>query len=168
MNRSLTADAAADAALREALLREFPTLADDEPALLDTLDGISDFPERCRALIVSSFDDETMAEALAARVKKMASRKSRLEDRAARKKYLVQAAMETAARRRFDFPEATVTLTKGSRHVIVTDEKALPDAYVKIIRKPIKADIKTALEGGDEVPGAVLSNPAPTISIRQG
>jgi len=168
MNRSLQADAASDAALREALLREFPTLAEDEPALTDTLDGISDFPERCRALIVSSLDDETMAEALTARIRKMASRKSRLEDRVMRKQFLVQAAMEAAARKRFDFPEATVTLTKGSRHVIVTDEAALPDAYVKIIRKPVKADIKAALDAGDDVPGAALSNPAPTISIRQG
>lgn len=166
MNGRLDTEAAADAALREALLREFPTLADDEPALIDTLDGISDFPERCRALIVSHLDDKAMVAALSIRVDEMQGRAARLTERAQRKKLLVQAAMQAAARKRFEFPEATLTMGKGRAKVIITDAEKVPDKFCKTERTPKKSEIHDAIEAGETVPGAELSNAEPTLSVR--
>lgn len=166
MTERLEIEAAADAALREALLREFPTLAEDEPTLTDTLDGISDFPERCRAIICSHLDDKAMVAALAIRIDEMQARKSRLDERLKRKKALVQAAMQAAGRKRFEFPEATLTMAKGRRRVIITDADAVPDIYCRIERTPDKTVIHDEIEAGGTVAGAELSNAEPTLSVR--
>jgi len=166
MNGRLDNDAAADAALREALLREFPSLADDEPTLTDTLDGISDFPERCRALICSHLDDKAMVAALSIRVDEMQGRAARLTERAQRKKLLVQAAMNAAGRKRFEFPEATLTMAKGRRKVVITDAERIPDRFCKTERTPVKSAIHEAIEAGETVDGAELSNAEPTLSVR--
>jgi hypothetical protein len=49
--------------------------------------------------------------------------------------------------------------------VVITDEEALEDRFVRIIREPQKSEIKKALKDGEVVEGAVLSNPATTVVV---
>jgi len=167
MTRSLQPEAAADAEMREELLRRFPSLADDEPALNDTLDGVSNLPDRCRAVIVSALEDEALAEMLAGRVKAYGNRKLRLAERAQHKRAIVQAAMEAAGRKRFDFPEATLSISKGVAKVVITDESALVDPYVRVKREPDKKLIGDDLKAGLAVEGATLSNPMPVLHVSE-
>lgn len=169
---NLQRHAAADLMLREELLRQFPTLADDEPALVDTLDGESDFDQRVRAVVVSALADEDLAEGLTAALKarkaEWEKRIVRLQERAHAKRLSIQAAMEIAGRQRFEFPEATVSIrTPGKGKVIVTDESKLGPRFWR--HKPAEVDkvaIGEALDAGETVDGATRSNPMPTLQIK--
>lgn len=174
MNPDLHRAATADKALRDELLRQFPTLADDEPALVDTLDGESDFDEHVRAVVVSAMSDEDLAkglkEALKSRKADWEKRIVRLQERAYSKRLVILQAMEIAGRKRFEFPEATVSIrAPGKGMVIVTDERALaadPRFWRPIAPEPDKVAIGEALDAGETVEGATRSNPMPTLQIK--
>lgn len=173
MSPDLQRAAAADKALREELLRQFPTLGEDEPALVDTLDGESDFDEHVRAVVVSALADEDLAEGLTAALKarkaEWEKRIVRLQERAYTKRLAIQTAMELAGRKRFEFPEATVYIrAPGKGKVIVTDESKLDDPRFWRA-KPAEIDkiaIGEALDAGETVEGATRSNPMPTLQIK--
>jgi hypothetical protein len=61
----------------------------------------------------------------------------------------------------------TASVRKGSASVVITDDAAIPPEYM---RQPApvadKAAIAKALKDGREVPGAVLRNGAPGLTIR--
>jgi hypothetical protein len=79
---------------------------------------------------------------------------------------LLQFMQETGAKT-LPLPEATLTLAAGSRKVVGDlDPAALPDTLVRIKREPDRTAIKQALEKGEFVPGASLSNATPTLQIR--
>jgi hypothetical protein len=50
-----------------------------------------------------------------------------------------------------------VSITKPRTRVNITDVNELPQGYFVTERKPKSADIKAALERGDEIPGAELA-----------
>jgi hypothetical protein len=66
--------------------------------------------------------------------------------------------------------QATLSLAAGRPKVIIGDAAAdrLPDALVstQIVRTPNKAAIRAALEAGDIVEGACLSNATPVLQVR--
>jgi hypothetical protein len=64
-------------------------------------------------------------------------------------------------------PHHTVSLSRGAAAVIVTDEAAIPNTYLTTKTAPDKAAIRSAISHGIEVPGAVLANGAPVLSIRK-
>lgn len=158
-----------DRRLRDELLRLFPQLAEDEKALLDTLDGESDLDAQVRAVVLSILTDEGLVMGLEATIDMLGKRRLRLEERALTKRALVLAAIQNAGRKRFEFPEATVYTAKGKDKVIITDEDALAAQYWK--PQPAKVDkalIGDDLRAGVEVDGATLSNGADVLHIKKG
>jgi hypothetical protein len=73
--------------------------------------------------------------------------------------------MDTADIKKAELPEATLSIRNGPPRVIITNEHELPDHYVRIKREPDKTKIKAAIQGGDHVPGAALSNSETTLAI---
>jgi hypothetical protein len=61
----------------------------------------------------------------------------------------------------------TVTLQTPPAAVIITNEAAIPNTYLTTKTTPDKAAIRSAISRGMEVPGAVLTNGAPVLSIRK-
>jgi len=59
------------------------------------------------------------------------------------------------------------SLALGPVSVLLTDADLVPDEYVRIERHIQLTPIRAAIEAGAEVPGAVLSNPAPVLRIRK-
>ena len=57
------------------------------------------------------------------------------------------------------------SIRTGQPKVIVTDETAIPEACVRITRKPNLTVIKGMIEIGVPVPGATLSNAEPTLAM---
>lgn len=158
-----------DRALRDELLRRFPSLADDEQVLLDTLDGESNFDRQILAVLRSADHDEMLAEGIAARLDDLQTRKTRLVERVAQKRAAILAAMQMADRKKVELPDATVSVRAVPATVIITDEALIPPAYFEPQAPRLsKAAIKTALNAGTDVPGAVLSNGGATLSIRKG
>lgn len=76
------------------------------------------------------------------------------------------AIMEALNIAKFKHPEFTVSVQAGRPGVVVTDAAALPTEYVRVETSPDLTKIKAALARGDEIPGATLSNSAPTIVVR--
>lgn len=159
---------AAEDVLREItyLLEGFPQLADDEELLRDTLEGSTDFNEVMDKLLGMMRESETLAEAVSARVGKLRERQTRLTHRAQFYRGLMHRLLEKTGLKSVALPEAKISVVNAPDKVIITDEAAIPDAFMRITKEPNKAAIKTALKNGEYVSGATLSNPGTTIQVR--
>lgn len=155
--------------LRDTLLREYPALEGDDVALNDTLQGMDDFEERAVAWLRAAAEQEARADALASMIETMQARKQRLKGSAERLRGDVLDALQVVGMARpIRAPDMTVSVSPGRRKVIVTNEDAIPDVFCKIERKPLKNIIAAELARGIDVPGAILSNPVPYLSVRRG
>jgi hypothetical protein len=155
--------------LRDHLRCLYPAMADEE--LFDTLDGECALTDALAQVIDSAENDRTLCDALGARIKEMQARQKRIEERIEHKREFAATVMESAGIKKLSLPAATVTLTPRSPKVIVTDEAALPAAYFTTPDPPAprvdRRKLAEALKYGEDVPGALLSNSRPTITIRR-
>jgi hypothetical protein len=163
--QSLNRVAQEHAALLAELLGRWPELATDEETLADTLEGVSRLPEAIAAVIRSALDDEADCTSIAERIKHLQARRKRLEERADRKRALALHFCQEGRLQRIPAPDftASVSMTKG--RVIITDDRALGDAWMRIKKESDKTKIGEALRLGVQVDGAELSNPAPTLRV---
>ncbi len=151
--------------LRERLQAEFPEA--DDNTLQDTLEGLSSLPEALAAVVRSYLDDIDLAAALGMRIGDMEERLSRFEQRADKKRELITSVMERANIKKLAESDFTVSLRAVPPSVVVIDEAEIPQDYWK--PQPPRLDrqgISAALKGGSAIPGAALSNPEMTISVR--
>lgn len=152
---------------RGLLISEFPELQEDTLALADTLDGISMLPDVLASLLRSAIEDEAIADTLSnVIIKANQERRDRFERRAAKRRQMVQALMEQAGMTKLERPDLTASIRNVPPGVVITDEAALPDQFIKITRTPKKADIRDALGRGETVEGALLGNASQTLTIR--
>jgi hypothetical protein len=151
--------------LRRRLLATFPDL--DDQTLADTLEGATNLKEALAALIRSTLEDECMAKALKERIDVMRARLTRLEARAGNKRLIALDAMQSAEMRKLVEPDFTASLRVSPLSVFILSENELPIGFlVPQPPKPDKRAILEALTQGALVPGAVLGQSKPSISIR--
>jgi len=139
----------------------------DADALLAVIEA--EVPDAAAVLLglVRAVDEaETAMEGVASRMQSLAERQRRYRAKAETYRGLLFSIMDTMGQKKWKHPEATVSITDGRPGVVVTDEAALPEAFVRIKREPDKAAIKAALERGELVNGAGLSNGLASLSIR--
>jgi hypothetical protein len=148
------------------LLAEYPQLVDDEELFRDTLEGNTRFNEIMDRLLSEMRDNETLAEASAARIGKIRERQTRLTHRMNFYRGLMHRLLTLTGLKSVALGEAKISVVKSSDKVIITDENAIPDEFVKITREPNKTAIKNALKSGQYIPGATLSNGGTSISVR--
>jgi hypothetical protein len=151
--------------LRERLEAEFPEA--DEEALLDTLEGMTRLTDMLAEVLRSCLEDQSFAAALKARVADMQARLSRFEERARKKRELVAAVMENAGLKKLMEPDFTVSLRPARAPLVIIDEESVPGDFWK--PQPAKLDrqgLIVALGAGRDIPGALLGNPAMTLSVR--
>lgn len=149
--------------LRAELLTEHPDI--DERTLADSLEGETDLQDTVVRFIVQSLEDKCTAEALNDRLKDMTERRNRISSRSDKRRAIALALMTAAGLRKLEQPDFTASLRSTPPKVIVTDEDALPDAFVKLTRTPDKLALREALARGDYVNGASLSNGSETLAI---
>lgn len=166
MNPQIEAMIAAYDATRTTLLSEYPELAEDERTLRDTLEGETELPDACIKTVRSAREDEALAKALKSMMDNMAKRYKRLLALADAKRRVVLSAMDRAGIKRIDAPDLTITTGSSKPSVIITDEGALPDQFVRIKREPDKAALGKALADGVSIPGALLSNGGKHLIVR--
>lgn len=151
--------------LRERLKAQFPEL--DDADLIDTLDGEYDVRETCARMLRAAEDDAMMVDGIAARQEQLAARKARLNARIERIRAAVLTAMQETGIRKIEEPEFTASVSRKAPALHITDETGLPDAFVKIERKPDKKAIREALKSGAEVAGAMLDNGGIQLTVRR-
>lgn len=153
---------------RDSLLTAFPELADDEQALLDTTEGVTDLQPLLAAMVRAAREDEAMSEALKAMLADMNERKQRLLQRAKKRLDAVAQVMDAAGIKKLLQPDFTASVKVSPPVAEIVDESLLPDALCRIVttRHPDKAIITEKLRNHDPVPGAVLGNGSRSLTIR--
>lgn len=151
---------------RDALLAYDPELLSDELTLTDTLDGCTDAGDFITYWCRQAREDEAMATGLSTMLADMQMRKQRLLARAEKRRDVALALMDAIGEKKIVRPDITISVSPGRQKVIVSDETALPDAFVRIKREPNKTAILEELEQGKPVAGATLSNRTSILAIR--
>lgn len=144
----------------------FPDLLDDDDTWLLALESETDVKEYLRTVERKREDAAALEEALSLTIDALRQRKARFERREQAMRALMFSAMQTADLTRLEMPEATLSIRQGTPKVVITDEAAIPDEFVRIKREPDKALIKTALNNFEDVPGATMSNVEPVLAVR--
>ncbi len=148
------------------LLADYPQLADDQELLKDTLEGNTRFNELMERFLGEMRENETLAEAVSERIGRLRERQTRLTHRAQFFRALMHRLMDFAGIKALNLPEAKISVVNSPDKVIITDESAIPDAFMRVTKEPNKTAIKNALKNGSNVTGATLSNGGTTIQVR--
>jgi hypothetical protein len=151
-------------ALRETLLREDPEI--DERTLADTVEGISNYPDMLAEIVRGALYDEMMVDAIKARIAGMAARLDRFETRAAKRRQIVRDSMVETGLDKLVQPDFSASLRRSSPAVQVIDATLIPQTFWEPRPHLRRAELLTALKDGAEIPGATLSNPFLSLSVR--
>jgi hypothetical protein len=152
----------------KALLQSDAQLDVDEQAIktaLDTDPSVVQPDELLRRIVVAIVFAEAREAESKVIAASMTARQKRYDTRADWLRELLFDVMAALERRSFAAPLATVSIRPGKASVVITDEQALPDAYVRTKREPDKAALLEGLMQGEIIPGAVLSNPMPVVAL---
>lgn len=149
-----------------ALRVQFPQLADDEDLLIDVLEGETNFHDVIAVLAKEIKVSKGQVSGIKEVIKELKDRQSRYEAREEFARGLIHKLMEMAGVKKLTLPVATVNITNVAPSVVITDEDAIPDTFMRIKKEPNKSAIKSAIEAGQSVSGAVMSNGSTTVSIR--
>lgn len=152
---------------RARLLADDPDLAHDEAALVELLgDADGDVQGILARLLRGAVHAAAMASSAQDMATNLRARQDRYKRRADTMRATAFAILDAIGQRRVELPDLTAAIRTGVPSVVVTDEMDLPDTYIRVTRAPDKAALLTDLKRGVEIPGAQLSNSAPTIMIK--
>lgn len=148
------------------LMAEVPELAEDEGLRLDTLEGCTEGIEALRIIVRLMQEADAFASGLDATIEQMQARKARFVKQVATYRDLIQRIMEAAEVAKVQVPEATLSLRPGPPKVVIGAEDEIPAEYFRHEIRPNLSAIRDALKAGTSVPGASLSNGAPSLTVR--
>lgn len=146
--------------LRARLSSEDPDLAAE---FADAEGTINDILAR---LLRGSVDAGDLADAARARAAEIKQRQARYERRRETLRGTAFAILDAMGLAKVELPDLTASLSRGVPSLVITDETALPDEFVRTKREPDRLAIAAALKDGNEVPGAEMSNNLPRLMIR--
>jgi Siphovirus Gp157 len=150
----------------EALLAQYPELAEDEVLRADMFEGETDLTGILRDLEAQRQHADALEDAIGETIKQLTMRCGRFQRRQDALRAMMLALLQTAQLRKVELPEATLSIRSAPARVIIHDEAELPEVYWRIKREPDKVKIKEALVTAAVVPGASLSNSPDTLAIR--
>lgn len=150
----------------EALIRDYPDLAEDEMLRADMLDGSTDLREVLTALFHSIDDNKIMVDAVEERLRELMGRRGRFNRRVEFLRELMLKLLQSANLKKIELGEATIYQKNVPPQIVgEVDVDALPDDLVRIKREANRTAIREALLQHREVPGLALSNSPPTLTI---
>lgn len=155
---------AAYAQVREMLVANFPD--DDLSDLLDTLDGETELPDVIARMIRDAREAGEFEEAIGRIAKELGERKARFGRRKEKMREGALALMTAADMPKLERPDFTASLGKSRPAVVIDDEEALPDDYFVVKATPDRTRIAEQLKAGVDVPGARMSEPMPSLTVR--
>lgn len=158
----LETDAAAR--LRERVIAEY---GDDADLIRDMVEGETRLHDMVAAVTFELAAVEGEKDGIEAAIGKMKDRLTRHCNRATALRDAISTAMGIAEIQSIKTPAATISMRPSPPRVEITDAAALPSIYVtQPAPVPDKRAIGAALKDGQNVPGAVLSNQPPALSVR--
>jgi hypothetical protein len=157
------------AAVTHAELRaQIAALTDDEQAISDTLEGASNFREVAVWAARTIKEREALAAGLKDYIGQLKTRLERMDANTDKMRELLATAMMEAGETSIKDAAVTLSARIGPARVVITDELALPQGYLKAktTYTPDKDAIRSELEAGRPVVGAMLSNGSPVVTVR--
>lgn len=148
------------------LLLLYPELQEDDQLRVDMIEGETDAFRMLSIIVRKIGENKALADGTDRYAQELKERSARIDRRIEAFRALAFKIMNYGAIKKAELPEATLSVRAGQPKVIVTEEEVLPDDCIRIKREPDKTAIKDKLTRGDHVPGAVLSNSEPSLSIR--
>lgn len=152
------------------MLRADGELASDEQVLSSMQDADptvlspDDLLRRFIAAIVFAEGREAEAKAFAAQ---MMARSKRYGNRAVAMRAGLLEVMQALERKSFSgSPFGTAFVQRGRPSAVVLDVGLIPDRFWKTTRELTRRELTTALNDGEVIDGATLSNPMPVLVIR--
>ena len=130
---------------------------DDEVAVATAMDAVDAALEEkleSTAKVIRNLEAE--AEALEAEEKRLKARKTAVRNRIADIKGYVQGNLEAMGKDKVSSGIFKWSIQANKPSVNILDEDLIPDAYWEIERKPMKAEIKKAIEAGELTEGVEL------------
>lgn len=130
---------------------------DDEVAVATAMDAVDAALEEkleSTAKVIRNLEAE--AEALEAEEKRLKARKTAVRNRIADIKGYVQQNLEAMGKDKVTSGIFKWSIQANAPSVNILDESLIPDAYWKIERKPMKTEIKKAIETGELTEGVEL------------
>lgn len=153
------------AGLKLRLIQEFG--GEDDQAIRDTLQGMSDLEEMLAHCAREMETDEMFIAGCNARISEIKDRIERLRKRVDTKRRLISECMSEAGMQKISQPDFTLSMARRKPGVVITDPDQLPSEYQRIKVEPNKTKIGDALRAGTDVPGAMLGNSSLSLTIRR-
>ena len=141
--------------------------ADDETLLLDMIEGETSFLEVIDKLLERMRDTEASLRGVTSVIQDLQERGVRYEKRIQTDRGLIEQALMLADLPKLERPTATLTLAARQPKVEIQTEAEIPSEFWKAAEPKLdKKALADALKAGRDVPGACLSNAAPSLTIR--
>jgi hypothetical protein len=153
------------AAFADALRDEF---GEDDELVADMLEAETDLHDVMGRLLRAADEAGTYADGNKLLVKRYTDRRRAFEAREEAIRGVIERIMRAVGLTKLSHAYGTLTLARAGRAVHFTgDADALPDNLVRITRAPDMAAIRAALDAGEAVEGASLTNGGETLVIRK-
>lgn len=146
-------------------LANHPEILDDEKLRHDTIEGNTSAFEVLAALVQAEVEDKAIMRACEYAIERYESRAEAAQRRIGKRRRSMMKIMDGGELTKVRMPIASLSRSNGPRRVIITDEAEVPESYCRIKREPAKDIIREALEAGEYVPGAALSNGETTLRV---
>jgi hypothetical protein len=147
------------------LIASYPEMEEDDSLKADMIEGSLDVEKVMSRILNHLFEADEMLDGMKPRFEDLAERKKRWERRKEFCRALAQRVLEASGRPSIQLPEATVAKSKGKESVEITNLELIPQGFYETEKTAKKAEIKKALDAGQEVPGAKLTIGAGSIRI---
>lgn len=139
----------------------------DDALLIDTIEGETSLFEVIDKLLARMAENRAMVAGTEIATSDLADRKARFEKRVEADRTLIEQAMMVAELQKIERPTATLSLSARAPRAIVDTEADIPAEFFKSPAPALdKKALTEALKSGRDVPGACLSNAAPSLVVR--
>lgn len=160
-------EALAVKALRDSLQTMLGGEEPDAELLTDSIEGETNLFEIIDRLLHRRSVNLNLAEGIDRLANDLDARRTRFVQRAEADKALIEQALMIAELPKVERPGATLTLAARPPKLMLTDEADIPAQFWKPATPTLdKKALTEALKGGEAIPGATLSNAAPTLTVR--
>lgn len=140
---------------------------DDADLIRDMIEGETSLHDAIGKATLELAAVEGEKDGIEIAIAKLKERLTRHCNRAQGIRDAIQAAMDVAELTSFKTPAATLSVRPSPPRVEVTDEALIPSVFFKQPAPVLdKNTLKSALKDGEAIPGCLLANQPPALSVR--